>query len=464
MKTQLRNQVAAIALLFPTTVFLALPAQAATRYVTRAPAPELFSLEVESDGNLRPGALLSFTVEGSPRGQASVRIAGSNSTIALKETERGIYTGNYTVRRADRIDGASPIRATIRSANRTVAANYNVPDRMDDRLARSGPPPAAMPVPVPAPAPVVVAALPPFEIERFVVLPINKIEPGAELHFRLAGAPGATASFDIPGLATNIPMREIRPGQYEGTYTIRRQEVTPSGTVVATLRSGSRVATTHLAGPLITDGTAPVIGNLAPRNGEVIAGGPTVVSGTFNDAGGTGVDPRTVRILLSGQDVTPEAEITPRGFSLRRALQPGRHTVDVTARDRGGNVAHSEWSFNVGFVQGAAPATLPLQITSHNNNGVVDGGTTQLQGRTAPWARVSLRVTAVEPASLPGRSTVAIPVLNESVQADAEGRFAFNLTPARANATPGTRYELSLTSSKPDMAPAETRIVLYQRG
>ncbi|MBI2769938.1 MAG: hypothetical protein HYX47_09965 [Burkholderiales bacterium] len=457
MKAQLRTQVAAIALLFPTALFLAQPAQAATRQVVRSPSPELFSLQVDSDSNLRPGAVLSFTVEGSPRGSASVRIAGSNNTVALKETQRGVYTGEYTVRRADRIDGGSPIRATIRSGGKVVAGNYSFPDSLDNRVARGGPPPVVMPAPVPVP-------LPAIEIERFVVLPINKVEAGAELRFRLNGMPGATASFDIPGLQTNIPMRELRPGHYEGAYTIRRTDnLTPTGPVVATLRAGPRVVTANLNGPLITDGTAPVIGNLSPRSGETVTGGPTVVSGSFNDAGGTGVDPRSVRILLSGLDVTAEAEVTPRGFTFRRALPPGRHTVDVTARDRVGNVAHSEWTFSVGSVQGAAPLHMPLQIMSHSDNGAVDGNT-QLQGRTAPWARVNIRVTAVEPVNAPGRSQVAMPVLDQTVQADAEGRFAVNLAPARPNAMPGTRYDVSVTSSKPDMPSAETRMVLYQRG
>ena len=35
----------------------------------------------------------------------------------------------------------------------------------------------------------------------------------------LRGTPGAEASFDIPGLISNTPMREVAPGVYQGTWT-----------------------------------------------------------------------------------------------------------------------------------------------------------------------------------------------------------------------------------------------------
>ena len=93
MKSQLRNQLAALFLLLPAAASLvALPASAATGRA--APAPEMFELQVDADGGLSAGSLLEFTLEGTPRGRARVRIPGTNVNLALKETERGIYTGS----------------------------------------------------------------------------------------------------------------------------------------------------------------------------------------------------------------------------------------------------------------------------------------------------------------------------------------------------------------------------------
>jgi hypothetical protein len=54
-----------------------------------------------------------------------------------------------------------------------------------------------------------------------------------------------------------------------------------------------------------------------------------------------------VRVVVSGRNVTREAEIGPDSFSFRGVLPPGRHTVEVTASDRAGNSVRQGWSFDV---------------------------------------------------------------------------------------------------------------------
>ena len=109
MNAYIRNQVAALFILLPAAAaMMALPGT-----VMAQPSVELRSLEVKSDDGLRAGAELEFTVEGTPRGQVHLRIPGVPRNILLKETERGEYTGSYTIRRQDRISPANPIRATL---------------------------------------------------------------------------------------------------------------------------------------------------------------------------------------------------------------------------------------------------------------------------------------------------------------------------------------------------------------
>ncbi|MBI2769937.1 MAG: hypothetical protein HYX47_09960 [Burkholderiales bacterium] len=269
MKTQLRNQVAAAALLLPASFLLAASAAAAPPVVVlRAHGPEMHSLQVASNDGFRPGALLTFTVEGTPNAQGTVRIGGTGIGVGLTETFRGIYTGYYTVRYGDRLDGTNPIRATLTAGGETVAGNYLFPDRFDSRFARLDPLPR-------------------------MVVPVERA--------------------------------------------------------------------------------------------------PTVV-------------------------------------------------------------------------MGAAPASLPLQIFSHSNNGPVDGSLTHVEGRTAPDALVNVRVSAVPPFVQPGRTMVAMPVLTETVRADSEGRFSFNFGPPRPFVEPGTRYDLSVVATRPDLPSTETRLVLFQRG
>jgi hypothetical protein len=445
MKTSLRNQV--VALSFPVFGLLpvaALLLAAPVSVMAQQYSPELRSLQVSSDAGLSAGSDLQFTVEATPRAQVSLRIQGIQRNISLKETARGVYTAEYTIKRQDRITGSSQIRATARMRNRSATGDYSFPTGF------AGAPVAAVPPPVA------------LKIDRFAVAPVDKIEPGAELRFMLAGLPGAAATFGIPGVIDNVPMREVRPGVYEGSYTIRRLDnLAPSRPIVATLRMGDKVVTSNLSQPLTVDAKAPVLRNLSPREGEVVAGTTTTsVSASFDDAGGVGVDPKSVRILLSGRNVTAESNITAQFFSYRADLPAGRYTVDVSGKDMVGNVMNKAWNFEVAgsVAAAAAPVTLPLQATSHTNNAVVEGNSTTVRGRTAPGAVVEVKVQAI--AAVAGFFGVTQEVLNERVQADSAGNFSFTFSPKLP--LPGARYEIDMVSTKAQLK-TESRLVLFQK-
>ena len=444
MNAFIRHQVAALFVLLPmTTALVVLPATA----LAQPAAPETRSLQVTSDDGLRAGAELDFVVEATPRARVNLRIKGVQRPIALSETSRGVYTGSYTIKRQDRISNANPIQATTQLRNRSVATSYNFPANMDNSTA-AAPPQAPPPPPVAA-----------LKIERFTVAPIDKVEPGAELRFSLNGLPGGAAEVDLPGVA-RVPMQEVRPGVYEGAYTLRRTDnLTPSRPIVASLRVGNETVRSNLTQGLTADAKPPVLRNLSPKEGEAITDRTAIaVSATFDDAGGVGVDPKSVRIVVAGRNVTPESEITPQFFSHRANLQPGRYTVDVTAKDLAGNAMRKTWNFDVVVPVSAAPTTIPLQITSHTNNAVIEGGTTVVRGRTAPGAVIEIKVQSFNAvAGLLGLNQEA---MTQKVQADGNGNFSF--TVASQLPLPGTRYEVTMTSQKADLN-TESKLVLFQK-
>lgn len=441
--TYLRSPAVALMLLLPCAFVLpALPATA----LAQPALLEVHSLDVRTDGDLRQGSRLSFRAVGTPRAQAVVRVQGLRERIALREVSPGIYVGRYTIKRGEVFRDDRALRVTLRQGNRTSAASYTIAEVM------AGPPVANVPPPLP-PAP-------PLRIERFGVAPLERIEPGAELRFALDGAPGGTVWVDLPGIANDVALHEIRPGHYEGGYTIRRVDnLIPSRPIVATLRIGDRVVTANLAVPLAQpqmDNRPPQVVNIAPREGEAVSGGPSIqIAAHFEDRGGSGVDPASVRIVVSGRNVTPEAQVTPNSFSYRATLLPGRHAVDVTARDRAGNMVRRDWSFDV---VPAVPANVPLQILNHGNNGSVDGGTTVVQGRTASFATVEVKVDAS--AQVAGSFNVTQQLYAQTLQADANGNFSFSFSPRFP--IPGTRYEISLLSTKAGVTN-DARLTLHQR-
>jgi hypothetical protein len=230
MKAQLRSTALAVCLLAPVAVTVtALPAPAFAQAT-----PEVQSFDIRADGPLQPGTRLRFRMEGTPHARAMVRVRGVRDSIALREADRGVYVGRYVITRADSIEPGAPIRAILRNGNRTAVAEYNVPT--DVAAAQPAPPPPQD-----------------LRIARFTAAPVDSAEPGTVLRFTVEGSPGATTAYvDLPGIDNNARLREVRPGVYEGAYTIRRGErLSVERPPVANLRWGDRIATTNLDHPLV---------------------------------------------------------------------------------------------------------------------------------------------------------------------------------------------------------------------
>lgn len=424
---------------------LALAPQLATAQPQKVRAPEISSFQVDLSDQLTPGSDIGFSLEGTPRGQASVRLSGINKIIVLREVDRGVYEGSYTLNRRDRLGAQPTARATLRVRNISTVTTQ--------ALAGGAPPVTAVPAP---PTPPAAAAT----IERFTVSPVARIEPGAELRFAVMGTPGARASFTIDGVVRDVAMQEVRPGRYEGAYTIRRNDnFPPSLNITAALQSSGPAAQSRLNQALLLDAQPPTIRNMAPQNNETVAGSQVSVSATFDDRGGVGVDPKSVKLMVGGQDMTRNASVTPQFLTWRGDLRPGTYPVEVTAADNAGNAVRQNWTFTVAGTQAPLPAAfLPLQITSHANNAQVGNGAVEVRGRTVPDAKVDVQVQMI--ASLAGAFGINQQILNQSLRADANGNFGFTFQPQFP--IPSARYEASITASKGDLN-REARLVLFQQ-
>ena len=71
-----------------------------------ANAGTISAFSVTAPDRLRAGEELNFSITGTPGGKARVAVKGVADRIPLTEVSRGVYEGNYTVRRRDHLDGA----------------------------------------------------------------------------------------------------------------------------------------------------------------------------------------------------------------------------------------------------------------------------------------------------------------------------------------------------------------------
>lgn len=215
----------------------------AQQYNAAAPAPRIEGFNVDEVRRLAPGVELNFTLFGSPGGAAVLRIDGAQRNLALNETESGVYEGTYTIGTRDRIAARSAVTANLRVGNRVTSGV------LSESLLRGVGYHASRP-----------ANAPSLRIERFDVQPSDDLSPGNDLSFNLRGTPGAKVDMLISGTKGVFFMPEVSPGEYAGTYTIKRRDrIAANSAVTATMRMGNKSNSAILGKPLLLASTpAPV--------------------------------------------------------------------------------------------------------------------------------------------------------------------------------------------------------------
>ncbi len=180
------------------------------------------------------------------------------------------------------------------------------------------------------------------------------VSAGSQITFRVHGTPGGRAALTIPGVASDIPMEEVSPGDYQLTWTVPEDRSRINvGRLAPSVRLN--VATsekTFQYTPTVVSGNEPppVIGVLTPDDRATVTVRRPTISASFDDSVGSGIDPQSIRMTVDGRDVTPDASINSNQISYTPSVgfSPGRHDVRVTASDMSGNQVSKAWSFRIG--------------------------------------------------------------------------------------------------------------------
>jgi len=95
-------------------------------------------------------------------------------------------------------------------------------------------------------------------VDGFDVEQVAELAPGTPLNFSLYGSPGARAMLRIDGAAGALPLNEVDPGVYEGTYVVAAADrIAPASRVVAQVALAGRSTTVTLEEPLLLGASAP---------------------------------------------------------------------------------------------------------------------------------------------------------------------------------------------------------------
>lgn len=130
------------------------------------------------------------------------------------------------------------------------------------------------------------------------------------------------------------------------TATATRTRTTAAAMLLASL--GALMAVQPAAAQQrFHDQRPPQVFDLTPSSGDRVGDrGRTEVSARFHDDR-SGIDYRSVTLRVDGRNVTRQTRIDGNEVRYRSDLAPGRHTAEVTVRDRAGNLTRKSWTFAV---------------------------------------------------------------------------------------------------------------------
>ncbi|HLO98669.1 MAG TPA: copper amine oxidase N-terminal domain-containing protein, partial [Fimbriimonas sp.] len=137
---------------------------------------------------------------------------------------------------------------------------------------------------------------------------------GETVKFSLQSDPGLTPTLYLNGGNTLIPMREVASGRYVAEYVIPKSSSSKiaflDDTPFAILMSNGKQVVVPLKQQIALDNTAPLISNVEPNSTTPMMVGRPVIGASLSDAGGSGIDPTSVSIMVDGKDVTNNAAVT----------------------------------------------------------------------------------------------------------------------------------------------------------
>jgi hypothetical protein len=313
------------------------------------------------------------------------------------------------------------------------------------------------------------------------------LAPGAKLRVQVSATPDArSASLALGDGGVTVPLHQESPGNYTGSYVVRQGDrIDPMQRMTARLAFGDHTYTRQFNFP--PGFQALAMGNAPHQQPQATGNAPhqqSVAIDRFVMRSVRGLEPgRELHFRVTGAPgadawvdipgvvqrvdlVETRPGLYEGSYTVRRRDDPEDFRVAVATLEHEGQRANARIAFDshARVVQDrreeadarpAAAGPLPLQVTSYQDNAVVDAdGDLSVRGRTAPFANVRVLVDAV---AMGARQSVA----DQSVQADRNGRFSMVVDP-RVEPAPGLRFELRVLATDGRQS-AEERLTLLQR-
>lgn len=227
-------------------------------------------------------------------------------------------------------------------------------------------------------------------VDRFFVSPTTPLNAGDTFTVTLEGTPGLRAEFDY-GAQRNLSLTESAPGRYTRSIQVPANAPFARSVVTGRLIGGGQTREIQAGERVVVDTVKPIIKDARPKSNATVATREPYISAEFDDQGQTGVDTSSVKMLLNGEDVTDQANVSADRIVFRNQLPVGDNKVRVEVSDLAANKNAVEWTFKVsGESTAEAP---PAPTITEPRDGESVKGDLVVQGTATPNATVRVRTT-----------------------------------------------------------------------
>lgn len=190
------------------------------------------------------------------------------------------------------------------------------------------------------------------------------LKAGDTLTIQVTGEPKAdrvTAS--VGDILRDLALDETAPGTYTRKVTIAANTNATDAAISATMRLNLQdSAVVKSAQPVTIDTRPPSFDALIPGDGTMLLDRNPTLEAAYADPGGSGVDAKSVKILVNGTDVTKLATITDSRLSYKAQELPlGTVTMRIELADLAGNTAAAEWKMTI-----AETRSMVVQYVKHD--------------------------------------------------------------------------------------------------
>lgn len=179
-------------------------------------------------------------------------------------------------------------------------------------------------------------------INEFIVSYSKPLRENETLNIMLKGTSQKKAQVNVLGLASQIPLREVSPGNYKGYFKILSGYDISNATLIATLKDSEKEVSAVSTG-LSFAATKPVILEASPKDNSVSTVNSPYIFISYKSYSAL-INTLACAMYVNGKEISCFKNNNMMLFEPKK-LPKGRNTVKAIITDTAGNKTYYGWSF-----------------------------------------------------------------------------------------------------------------------